>query len=102
MPKLIKCLKWNEGWELEMSLRYLLAGRPFHIIVEGFDGADVSVPSNACTLSQAIDDIKDSYGFDGIEIERIEQLPFGKETLILVYPDESQPPSMLLLDPEEG
>lgn len=81
-----------------MSITYLGGGSSFMTICSGQDGADVSVPAIAHTMKDALQQVKQSYDFDGVEIESIELLPMGKgKTLIAVYTEAQERDSEPLL-----
>lgn len=69
-----------------MSITYLSTGASFMTIGPGQDDADISVPTIAHTLKDALQQVKQSYDIEGVEIESVELLPMAKgKTLIAVY-----------------
>lgn len=68
------------------SITYLVSGVSFMTIGSGQDDADVSVPAYAHSLKDALQEVRRSYQFDHIEVERIELMRLGKgRTLMAVY-----------------
>jgi hypothetical protein len=86
------------------SITYLLTGASFMTIGAGEDEADVSVPALANSLKDALQQVRLSYEFEHVEVERIELMRLGKDrTLLAVYTelgDRSGEPLLLVYDGE--
>jgi hypothetical protein len=86
------------------SITYLATGASFTTIGAGEDEADVSVPAFANSLKDALQQVRLSYEFEQIEVERIEIMRLGKsKTLLAVYTemgDRSGEPLLLVYDGE--